>query len=190
MSGKDGGSTAGRKRGWQRGLYLIADSPTTARPLAVEDGSGDKNLLAEAAAENLALEELDDLINELIRESNRRYEAQDHEPARLGELAELHGQACADCGRNAPVFGPLNFDGERHDPGDYCCRTCAVNRGAVERRERCRETGSEKNEELVTDGGVPVDDHGRWALVWPMVILVIYTLIWLVWALSSGRGFA
>lgn len=50
----------------QRGLYLMADTPLTALPLAVEDGSGDKNLLAECLAEQLTGEEIDDLINDLI----------------------------------------------------------------------------------------------------------------------------
>jgi hypothetical protein len=34
------------------GLYLIADTPPTAHPLAVEDGSGDRELLREALAEH------------------------------------------------------------------------------------------------------------------------------------------
>lgn len=38
--------------GWPRGLYLLADTPLTAHPLAVEDGSGDRNLLAEVLAEH------------------------------------------------------------------------------------------------------------------------------------------
>ena len=33
------------------GVYLIADTPPTATPLAVEDGSGDRNLLREALSE-------------------------------------------------------------------------------------------------------------------------------------------
>lgn len=50
----------------QRGIYLMADTPLTAHPLALEDGSGDKQLLAEAIGENLTDEEIDDLISELI----------------------------------------------------------------------------------------------------------------------------
>lgn len=50
-----------------RGLYLIADTPLTAHPLALEDGSGDKQLLAETIADELTDDEIDDVINELVR---------------------------------------------------------------------------------------------------------------------------
>lgn len=36
---------------YPNGIYLIADTPKTATPLAVEDGSGDRALLREALAE-------------------------------------------------------------------------------------------------------------------------------------------
>lgn len=51
----------------QRGVYLMADTPLTAHPLALEDGSGDKGLLAEVLSEELTDDEVDDLISELIR---------------------------------------------------------------------------------------------------------------------------
>ena len=50
----------------QRGVYLMADTPPTAHPLAIEDGSGDKQLLAETVAEQLTDAEVDTLINALI----------------------------------------------------------------------------------------------------------------------------
>lgn len=50
----------------QRGVYLMADTPLTAHPLALEDGSGDKNLLAEVLAEQLSDEDVDDLVSDLI----------------------------------------------------------------------------------------------------------------------------
>lgn len=69
----------------QRGVYLMADTPLTAHPLAVEDGSGDKQLLAEVIAEELTDDEVDSLINRLIS-----YRV-DEDP---------HGTAieCEDCG--------------------------------------------------------------------------------------------
>jgi len=65
----DGGQSVGgmeREPIQQRGIYLMADTPLTAHPLALEDGSGDKQLLADALADELTDEEVDDLINELI----------------------------------------------------------------------------------------------------------------------------
>ena len=50
----------------ERGIYLVADSPTTLHPLAVEGGGGDKKLLAETIAEQLDADETDELINALI----------------------------------------------------------------------------------------------------------------------------
>lgn len=71
----------------QRGVYLMADTPLTAHPLALEDGSGDKQLLAEAIGEQLDQDDLDTLIQSLIEESNRRSN-------------DLDGTAieCKDCG--------------------------------------------------------------------------------------------
>ena len=51
----------------ERGVYLVADTPLTAHPLAVEGGGGDTKLLAEAIAEHLDADETDGLINALIR---------------------------------------------------------------------------------------------------------------------------
>jgi DNA-directed RNA polymerase subunit RPC12/RpoP len=56
----------------QRGIYLMADTPLTAFPLVLEDGSGDTNLLAESLAENLGGDDLDALIQDLIEASNDR----------------------------------------------------------------------------------------------------------------------
>lgn len=56
----------------QRGVYLFADTPLTAHPLALEDGSGDKALLAEAIDETCDDETLDGLIQDLIEISNER----------------------------------------------------------------------------------------------------------------------
>jgi hypothetical protein len=50
----------------ERGIYLVADTPTTLFPLAVE-GGGDRELLAEAITEHLNPHETDELINALIR---------------------------------------------------------------------------------------------------------------------------
>lgn len=55
-----------------RGVYLMADTPMMGHPLALEDGSGDKQLLGEVVAETLSQEELDVLIQDLIEESNER----------------------------------------------------------------------------------------------------------------------
>ena len=49
----------------KRGIYLIADTPTSAMPLAVEDGSGDKMALIEALKENLTRKELSNLRTHL-----------------------------------------------------------------------------------------------------------------------------
>lgn len=49
----------------ERGLYLMADTPLTAHPLALEDGSGDKRLLVECLEEHLAGNQLDRLLREL-----------------------------------------------------------------------------------------------------------------------------
>lgn len=54
------------------GIYLIGDSPLKMHPLALDDGTGDKKLLAEAIDERLEKEELDDLINDLIAASVER----------------------------------------------------------------------------------------------------------------------
>ena len=51
----------------ERGIYLVADTPTMLHPLAVEGGGGDKELLAEAITEYLDPVETDELINALIR---------------------------------------------------------------------------------------------------------------------------
>ena len=51
----------------ERGIYLVADTPLTLHPLAVEGGGGDKQLLAEAITEQLDADETDELINALIR---------------------------------------------------------------------------------------------------------------------------
>jgi hypothetical protein len=59
-------SGTGRPPIQQRGVYLMADTPLKAHPLALEDGSGDKQLLAETICENLADGEVDNLISELI----------------------------------------------------------------------------------------------------------------------------
>ena len=50
----------------ERGIYLVADTPSTLHPLAVEGGGGDKKLLAEAITEQLDADETDGLINALI----------------------------------------------------------------------------------------------------------------------------
>lgn len=49
----------------QRGIYLAADTPRSFTPLALEDGRGDKQLLAEALAGILTEEELEELLSEL-----------------------------------------------------------------------------------------------------------------------------
>ena len=43
------------------GVYLIADTPKTATPLAVEGGSGDRGLLREALAEHGVTVDVDDI---------------------------------------------------------------------------------------------------------------------------------
>lgn len=53
------------------GIYAI-NSTGQMVSLALEDGSGDKRLLAECIDEQLEKEELDDLINELIAASVER----------------------------------------------------------------------------------------------------------------------
>jgi ribosomal protein S27E len=58
-----------------RGVFLIADTPPTAIPLALEDGEGDQQLLADAIIDHLDGGEVDDLINELVRQ--RVIESQD-----------------------------------------------------------------------------------------------------------------
>lgn len=60
------------------GIYATNSTGETV-PLALEDGTGDKKLLAEAIDERLEKEELDYLINELIAsavERARREEAE------------------------------------------------------------------------------------------------------------------
>lgn len=47
----------------------------------------------------------------------------------LGDTPE-EDVACADCGWYATLFGPMDFDGDRHEPGDFVCERCAVRRGA------------------------------------------------------------
>lgn len=37
--------------------------------------------------------------------------------------------ACADCGAYQTLFGPVTFDGEVADGGDFVCRSCAETRG-------------------------------------------------------------
>jgi len=56
-----------RKPIQQRGVYLMGDTPMTAHPLVLEDGSGDKQLLADTLSEQLSDQEVDDLISELIQ---------------------------------------------------------------------------------------------------------------------------
>ena len=46
-----------------RGIYLAADTPRSFIPLALEDGSGDKKLLAEALVGILSEDELSELID-------------------------------------------------------------------------------------------------------------------------------
>jgi len=69
----------------QRGVYLMADTPLTAHPLALEDGSGDKQLLADVIEESLTDEEIDDLISELVS-----YRVNDEQDGR--------NIKCEDCG--------------------------------------------------------------------------------------------
>lgn len=73
----------------KRGVYLMADTPLTATPLAIEGGGGDKNLLAEALGEQLSQEELDALIQKLIEVSNDR--------------ADGTAIVCQDCGHVRPT---------------------------------------------------------------------------------------
>jgi len=72
----------------QRGLYLMADTPLTTHPLALEDGSGDNNLLAEAIAEQLTADEIDDLINELI--AHRVDDDRDGTAIKCDECGHVH----------------------------------------------------------------------------------------------------
>lgn len=51
--------------GWKNGIYLVADTPKTAIPLATESGGGDKPLLIEALKENLTHDELANLRTHL-----------------------------------------------------------------------------------------------------------------------------
>lgn len=37
--------------------------------------------------------------------------------------------ACADCGRYTVLVGPITFDGEVVDHGDFVCILCAARRG-------------------------------------------------------------
>lgn len=55
-----------------RGVYLMADTPLSAHPLLLEDGSGDKQLLAEVLCEDLSDDELQDLHEELHQEALKR----------------------------------------------------------------------------------------------------------------------
>lgn len=58
----------------QRGLYLMADTPVMAHALLLEDGSGDRELLAEVLRDELSDDELGDLLVELAEESCLRCE--------------------------------------------------------------------------------------------------------------------
>jgi len=69
----------------QRGVYLMADTPLTAHPLVLEDGSGDKQLLADVLSEDLTDEEVDDLITDLIQH-------------RVADDREGTAIECGDCG--------------------------------------------------------------------------------------------
>lgn len=64
----DGSVTGGRQMPMKRGIYLVADTPLSLTPLALEGGGGDKNLLVEAIAEQLTDDELDEFIDNLIGE--------------------------------------------------------------------------------------------------------------------------
>ena len=110
----------------KRGLYLMADTPLTAHPVAVEDGSGDKGLLAECIAEELTDEEIDGLINELIS-----YRVRD----------DRDGTAivCDDCGH-------VRQTTERH-PTLVNCESCGSH------NVRYRDTGSSRNAENRDAGG-------------------------------------
>jgi hypothetical protein len=48
-----------------RGVYLIADTPEQATPLATEDGDGDRQLLRESLENELTQEEQDRLAEDL-----------------------------------------------------------------------------------------------------------------------------
>lgn len=60
-----------------RGIYLAADTPRSFTPLALEDGSGDKQLLAEALEGILSEDELDELVAALTTDSDRSVEGGD-----------------------------------------------------------------------------------------------------------------
>jgi hypothetical protein len=60
----------------------MADTPLTAHPLVLEDGSGGKELLAEVLREKLDRDEIDDLVSDLIQEANFR----DRRAAKAGDL--------------------------------------------------------------------------------------------------------
>jgi len=93
----------------QRGVYLMADTPLTAHPLALADGSGDKNLLAETLAEQLSRDELDDLIQRLIAASNRQAAATDGTAIRCDGCGHVRQTtepnptlvSCENCGSSA-----------------------------------------------------------------------------------------
>ncbi|OLZ39125.1 hypothetical protein A6E15_19370 [Natrinema saccharevitans] len=58
-----------------RGIYLLADTPVQAHALATESGGSNHELLAEALAETLGDDALDELIVDLLAESNGRPDA-------------------------------------------------------------------------------------------------------------------
>ncbi|APX98733.1 hypothetical protein [Natronorubrum daqingense] len=58
----DGGASTD---GIDRGIYLAADTPRTFAPLALEDGGGDKELLADALEGILTDDELEELVRSL-----------------------------------------------------------------------------------------------------------------------------
>lgn len=62
----------------QRGIYLMADTPPAAHPLAVVNGS-DVEALHEALDRYLTLEEIDVLLSELRNVANERRERNDYE---------------------------------------------------------------------------------------------------------------
>lgn len=90
MSEKDDGGTDQLDGQWKRGIYMLADTPLSATPLALEDGSGDKNLLAEVIVENLTSEDIDDLIQHLITQ-------------RVNEEHDGTAIVCEDCGSVRPT---------------------------------------------------------------------------------------
>lgn len=47
--------------------------------------------------------------------------------------------ACADCGLYSELIGPLSFDGEVLENGDFVCRSCAKARGFVKLVDKRKE---------------------------------------------------